>query len=113
MGLFTFLIIFLVVLLAIAHFWTTDRYTDGMGSPTRAYRRFLRRREIKSPGMMEIPAPPDGKRDEEVEGLMRAGDFEQARQLLAMRMEEARLAPVGSKAQIARVSHYMDLIRDR
>jgi hypothetical protein len=113
MGMFTLLIIFLVVLLAILHFWTTDRYTDAIGFPTGAYRRFLRRREVRSPGMIDIPPPPDGKRDEEIEALLRAGDFEGARQVLSMRMDEARMAPLGRDAAIARVSHYMNLLGDR
>ena len=100
-----------VVLIAIVHFSSTSRESDQMSSlPTGQYRKYLRRRSSRHAGLRDIPPPPDGRRDEEVEALLRDGRFEEGRALLALRLEEAKLAPVGSDAKIKRVAHYTALI---
>ena len=103
----------LAVMILIVHFWTTSKYTDGMGRPQKEYRDFLKKAKTSSTGIAFIPPPPGGKRDEEVEALLKAGNYRAAEELLVMRMEEARVAPVGREARIARVSHYMSLLKQR
>jgi hypothetical protein len=104
-------VILLVILIALIHFMTTDKMTDGMGMASKEYEKFSRKRRGGG-AVSDIPAPPDGKRDMEVEALLRRGDHKGARRLLEMRLDDARNAPIGRDAQIARVNHYMMLLRD-
>jgi len=112
MSLLIMLFVILIVLITVVHFWTSSRYMDAIGRPQKEYRDYLRRRKFRGGALTDIPAPPDGMRDGEVEALLASGDLEGASRLLAMRMEEAKLAPIGKEARIARVSHYMTLVRN-
>lgn len=105
-------VIGLIVLIAVIHLMTTDRMTDGMGVASKDYEKFTRKKFRGVRGAADIPAPPDGKRDPEVENLLRKGDYKDARRLLEMRMDDARSAPIGRDAKIARVNHYMMMLRD-
>jgi len=100
----------LVVILAI-HFLTSSREYDHIGFfASGDYAKFLHRRPPQIAQLDEIPAPPDGKRDLEVEALIMSGKTRDARELLQIRLEEAKLAPVGSEAKIRRVAHYTSLL---
>jgi hypothetical protein len=107
-GLIILSFIGLILFTYFLHRMTADKYSDGMGVPDKEYREYLKQSEPSIKGLEEIPPPPDGRRDEEIEGLLRAGDYTGAHVLLVERMEEARHAPVGSAARIARISHYME-----
>jgi len=107
-----FFVVLGIVLIAIVHFSSTSRDSDQMSSlPTGQYRKYLRRRSSRHAALRDIPPPPDGRRDEEVEALLRDGRFDEARMLLQLRLEEAKLAPVGGNAKIKRVAHYTALIQ--
>lgn len=58
----------------------------------------------------EIPAPPDGKRDLEIEELLKSGKICEARELIELRIEEARDMPLGSKEKLKNPVHYLALI---
>jgi len=107
------LFFFLIVALVALHFMTTDRMTDGSsGESSPDYLRFLNRQ--RDPGKVtDIPAPPGGVRDTEVERLLQSGNHKEARRLLAMRLDEARNAPIGRDAKIAQVNHYIMFLEDR
>ena len=98
------------VILAVGHLWTYNRDTDAMGAPEADYRKFLGKRKPAEIGIDQIPLPPGGKRDHDVEALLKRGRLGAARELLVQRMEEARMAPVGSEQKIARVSYYMAIL---
>ncbi len=112
MGFVFYLIIIAIALVAFGHFWTTSREMDHIGFPDEEYRKFLGRKKGPAGSVREIPPPPDGKRDLEIEALLLKGNFKKAKGLLELRMEEARNAPVGSAAKIARVSHYMAILNE-
>jgi hypothetical protein len=100
-----------IVLVILIHFSTTSRETDQMGwFASGDYRKFLKRKPPQAAQLDEIPPPPDGKRDLEVEDLIMSGKTREARELLQIRLEEAKLAPVGSEAKIRRVAHYTALL---
>jgi len=102
------------MLVIVGHIWTTSRDMDAMGwLGGKEYQEFLTRRSVSpTKTVSEIPAPPGGKRDHEVEALILRGKLQQAKKLLMHKMEEARLAPVGSVKRIAAVSHYLDFLSD-
>ena len=107
-----FLVVLIIVVNLAVHFLTSSRETDQMGFfATGDYRKFLKRKPSEAAPLDEIPAPPDGKRDLEVETLIMSGKTREARELLQTRLEEAKLAPVGSEAKIRRVAHYTSLLR--
>ena len=106
-----FLIVIVIVLNLAVHFFTSSRETDQMGFfATGDYKKFLKRKASGGTKIEEIPAPPDGKRDLEVEALIMSGKTREARELLQIRLEEAKLAPVGSEAKIRQVAHYTTLL---
>ncbi len=100
------------VLWLIFHFMTADRYMDGGGTPSSELSDYVQQKSPPSGGLVDIPEPPGGKRDPEVEALLRKGDFKEARRLLQMRMDDATCAPIGRDAAIARVTHYLMLLED-
>jgi hypothetical protein len=111
MGITIFFVFLAIVLIAIIHFMTTSRSMDQIGLlPSKEYWAFLTRKGTKVELRTEIPAPPDGVRDEEVESLLLAGKIKQAREILQERLEEARVAPLGKDAKIKRVAHYTALL---
>jgi len=101
-------VIGIVLVLFFLNRMTSNKLDDELGPPDEEYKEYLRQSGPRYRGLEEIPPPPNGERDKEVETLLRSGDYPGAHQLLIERMEEARLAPVGSQARIARVSHYME-----
>jgi len=116
MNFIIFFIVIAVILFAVVHLWTYSSTTDAMGCmPGKEYMAFLKGKQ-KGGGpqrVMDIPAPSDGIRDAEVEALLRSGELRKAGLLIAQRMEEARLAPVGRDKKIARANHYMAVLRSR
>jgi hypothetical protein len=109
---FVILLVVLIIVVNLAvHFFTSSRETDQMGwFASGDYRKFLKRKAPQAAQLDEIPPPPDGKRDLEVEALILSGKTREARELLQIRLEEAKLAPVGSEAEIRRVAHYTSLL---
>ena len=100
-----------VVFVVVGHFLSYSRLMDWMGYfPSRAYWKFLRRKKARDFAILNIPPPPDGQRDEEVEALIKAGNLSGARELLQIRVEDARFAPVGGEAKLKRAVHYSALI---
>lgn len=93
---------------------TTSKERDGMGfTGTPEYRRFLKTKPGTVSKVVDIPEPPGGKRDSEVEDLLRNGRMREARELLQVRLEEAREAPIGRDAAIARVAFYSNLLNKK
>ena len=114
MGLVFYLVLLLIIMVVIAHVWTTSREMDSMGwLGGKEYQKFLSRRsQSPTKTITEIPPPPGGKRDLEVEALILSGKLRKAKELLMQKMEDARLAPVGSAQKIATMSHYIDFLND-
>ena len=109
-------VVLVVVLLVIAHFWTYSSSTDAMGCvPGREYMAYLKEKQKghMHQELRNIPPPPDGVRDEEVEALLKSGRLEEAGKLLGRRMDEARMAPVGGEKKMARINHYLSILRGR
>ncbi len=108
------LLILLGIIFVIAHFMTTSREMDSMGLlGSNKYQDFLTKKKAPSRGAITaIPPPSDGIRDFEVESLIKSGKLVQARRLLGERMEEAKMAPVGSAAKMARITHYIAFMNE-
>ena len=109
-----FFIFLFIVILILGHIWTTSRDMDSMGLfGGKDFQDFLgRRSQTPTKQISDIPPPPGGHRDFEVEALILKGQLQKAKRLLMDKMEEARLAPVGSAKRIAIVSHYIDFLND-
>ncbi|HEX9746605.1 MAG TPA: hypothetical protein VGB30_14400 [bacterium] len=100
-----------VALVIIFHFFSNF----GMGSIGRGekeYRQYLKKGPGRGGGgaVTDIHPPPSGQRDMEVENLIRSGRINDARNLLGIKMEEARIAPIGSQRKMRDISHYLSLL---
>jgi hypothetical protein len=95
----------------LLHMITYNKLFDWMGYfPSKQYFRFLCRKNAKERVMLDIPMPPDGVRDNELENLMKCGRLTEARELLQHKFEEAKSAPVGSERKLRNCAHYAALI---
>lgn len=104
------LIVILAIMIAAVHFMSSDKYTTGMGLGDTEYLKFLHRKKPSEHGIANIPPPPSGIRDREIEALISSGQISRASDILGKKMEEARLAPVGSDRKLKDISHYLSLL---
>ena len=98
-----------IVFFVLGHLLTYTKLYDWMGYfPSKQYWRFLQRKGARQTAVSlgNIPQPPDGERDAELEDLIRCGKIEEARELIQLRFEEAKFAPVGGERKMRRAAHY-------